>query len=250
MGALILANALAVAVVAILAMLVTTAGSLLATDWRADAASRQAWAEIDVAAAELRLPAKSVAPSLVDPRYLTATDDDALPSVFRTHHFASLAQVVESGTEASCATGIIAPASGPIPRVAAYEAAPRIARTISTAAASEVPLVRSPYQTARASLGLVVISCQTTRRVFRARTAAVTPRLVANGAWSQRLPHHRCVLTHTPPDRHVADIVVLSGDQCDRDQPYLPGLQSRSTTRQVAGARRRPMGSGRARQRP
>ena len=54
-GALILVNALAIAVVAILAMLVTTAGTLLAADWRADVASRQAWAEIDVAAADLRL---------------------------------------------------------------------------------------------------------------------------------------------------------------------------------------------------
>ena len=60
-GALILVNALAIAVVAVLAMLVTTAGTLLAADWRADAASRQAWAEIDVAAAELRLPAEGVA---------------------------------------------------------------------------------------------------------------------------------------------------------------------------------------------
>jgi hypothetical protein len=45
-GALILVNALAIAVIAILAILVTTAGSLLAADWRAEVAGRQAWAEI------------------------------------------------------------------------------------------------------------------------------------------------------------------------------------------------------------
>ena len=72
-GALIFVNALAIALVAVLAMLVTTAGTLLAADWRADVAGRQAWAEIDVAAADFRLTIGTAAPSQIHPRYLTAT---------------------------------------------------------------------------------------------------------------------------------------------------------------------------------
>jgi hypothetical protein len=212
-GASILVNALAIAVVTILAILVTTAGTLLAADWRAEVAARQAWADIDVAAAELRLPAKSVAPSLVDPRYLTATTGEALPSVFRTHHLASLAPVVERGSEASCATRIIVAARRPIPPAATSEAAPRKA--------------------ASASLGqelLLVASGRARPRVFRAGTAAVTTRLVANAAWSEGLAYHRCVLTRASPDRQVADVVVLSGDRRDRDQPNLPGASTGNST--------------------
>ena len=82
-GALILVNALAIAVVAILAILVTTAGTLLAADWRAEVAAHQAWTGIEVAAAELDLTLGTAALSQIDPRYLTATTGEALPSVFR-----------------------------------------------------------------------------------------------------------------------------------------------------------------------
>lgn len=226
-GALIPVNALAIAVVAVLAILVTTAGTLLAADWQADASSRQAWVEIDVAAAELRLRPESVALSQIDPRYLTATTSEALPSVSRTHRFASSALVVEAATEASCATRIVVAAAEPIPPIAASEAAPRIARKISTAAASVVATAHSPcWKPARASLGqelLVVASRRARPRGFRAGTAAIAAHLVANGVWSERVPHHQCVLTRAPPDRRVADIVVLSGDRGDRDQPDLPG---------------------------
>src|SRR5262249_44659942 len=68
-GTLVLVNALAVAVVAVLAVLVTTAGTLLAADWRADAASHQAWAEVESAAVEFPPPAWTAAPSQIDPRY-------------------------------------------------------------------------------------------------------------------------------------------------------------------------------------
>ena len=162
--------------------------------------------------------------SQIDPRYLTATTSEALPSVLRTRHLASSTPVVEAGTGAGSATRIVAAAGRPILSVAASEAAPRIARQISTAAASDVAMVHSPYRkAARASLGLVVASGRAWPRVLREGTAAVTARLVANGAWSERPPHHRCVLTRTSPDRHVADIIILSGDRCHRDQPNLPG---------------------------
>lgn len=233
-GALILVNALAIAVVAVLAILVTTAGTLLAADWQAGAASRQAWAEIDVAAAELRLRPETVALSQIDPSYLASTTSEALPSVFRTHRFASSAPVVQAATDASCATRVVVAAGEPIPAVAASEAAPWTARKNSTAAASEVATAHSPRgKPARASFGqelLVVASCRERPRGFRARTAAIAARLVANGAWSERLSHYQCVLTRAPPDRHVAHIVVLSSDRGDRGQSDLPGPSTGDST--------------------
>jgi len=106
-GALILVNALAIAVIAILAILVTSAGTLLAADWRAEVAARQAWAEIHVPATELDLTLGTATLSLIDPGYLTATTGEALPNVFGAHHLASSAPVVERATEASCATRIL-----------------------------------------------------------------------------------------------------------------------------------------------
>src|SRR5262245_59325204 len=94
-GALILVNALAVSVIAILAILVTTAGTLLAADWRAEVAGRQAWAEIHVPATELDLALGTATLSWIDPGYLTATTGEALPNVFRAHHLASSVPVVE-----------------------------------------------------------------------------------------------------------------------------------------------------------
>jgi hypothetical protein len=233
-GALILVSTLAIAVVAILAILVTTAGTLLAADWRAEVAARQAWAEIEVAGTELHLTLGTAALSQIDPRYLTATTGEALPSVFCTHHPASLAPVVERGSEASCATRIVVAARRPIPPIATSEAAPRIARKISSAQASEFAVAHSPHRkAARTSLGrefLLVASGQARPRAFRAGTAAVTTRLVANAAWSERLAYHRCVLTRAPPDRHVADVVVLSGDRRDRDPPNLPGASTGNGT--------------------
>src|SRR5262245_29928749 len=72
-GAMILVNALAVTVIAILAILVTTAGTLLTADWRAEGAARQVWTEIHVPASQRDLTLGTAALSLIDPRYLTAT---------------------------------------------------------------------------------------------------------------------------------------------------------------------------------
>ena len=221
-GALILVNALAIAVVAILAILVTTAGTLLAADWQADVASRQAWAEIDVAAAELRLRPESVALSQVDPRYLTATTSEALPSIIRAHRSASPAPVVEASAEASSVTRMVAASGESIPASLAPDAASRISPKISKAPASDVAVAHSPCRSAASTSPgqqlIVVASCRARPQVFRAETAASAARIVANGGvWSERLQYHRCILTRTPPDRHIADIVVLSGDRSNRD---------------------------------
>ena len=214
-GALILVNALAIAVIAILAILVTTAGTLLAADWRAEVAARQALAEIHVPATERDLTLGTAALSLIDPRYLTATTGEALPNVFRAHHLASSGPVVERGTEASSPRRILVATRGPVPPVATSDAAPRIARKISTAAESEFAMEL-----------LLVASGRVRPQGFHAGTAAVTA--VANGAWSERLAHHRCVLTRAPPDGHV--IVFLSGDRRDRDQPRLSGPSTANGT--------------------
>ena len=149
-GALILVNALAIAVIAILAILVTTAGTLLAADWRAEVASRQAWAEIDVAAGKFRLPAGRVAPPQIDPRYLTVTDGEPLRSVFDAYRFTALAPEVEP---ASCSPRIVVAPRGSIPPVK-LQGPPTSSRRISTVAASDVALVDPTCQRAGiASLG-------------------------------------------------------------------------------------------------
>jgi hypothetical protein len=225
-GALALVNALAVAVVAVLAMLVTTAGTLLAADWRADVVSRRACAEIDVAAAEFLLPAGRVVPPQIDPRYLAATNGGTLPGVFGAHRFASLVSALQACTHrpaAICRARTDVASGGSIPPVAA-PVAHRIARKISASSASDVALARSSnLEAAGVAQPLIVASCRALKQVSHAKRDVSAARLVANGAWSERLPHHHCVLTRAPPDRHVADIVVLSGDRGDRGQPDLPG---------------------------
>jgi hypothetical protein len=226
---LIFVNALAIAVVAILAIFVTTAGTLLAADWQADAASRQAWAEIDVAAAELRLPTENVATSQIDPRYLTATDDEALPSVFRAHCFAVPAPVVEAIAETSCVTRMVAATGESIPASLAPDAASRISRKINTAPASDVEMVHSPCRSAAStSLGqepLVVASCRTRPQIVHAKPAVSAVRMAANGeVWPGWLSCDRYVQPRALPHGHIADIVVLSGDWRDRDTcERLPG---------------------------
>ncbi len=215
-GALVFVNALVVAVVAVLAVLVTTAATLLAADWRADAASRQAWAQVDIAAVELCLPAGSVAPWQIDPRYL-ATDGEPLRSVVSADRFTSLAPEPQA---VRCSTRVVVASSGSIPPVEP-ESAPTSSRTTSTVAASDVALIDPTYRrAATASLGqepFIVASSRALPQVSRARPAVTTARLVANGgAWSDWLGCERGILTHPPSSGSIADIITLSGDRGDR----------------------------------
>jgi hypothetical protein len=212
-GALVFVNALAIAVVAVLAVLVTTAATLLAADWQGDAASRQAWAQVDIAAVELYLPAGSVAPPQIDPRYLTATDGEPLRSVFGAPRFTSLALEIEA---ASCSTRTIVACGGSIPP-AKLQGAPTSSRKTSTVAGSDADLADVTCQrVAVASLGqepLIVASCRALKQVSHAQRAVSAPRLAANGGvWPQRLARDR------PSDGSIADIIVLSGDRGDRDR--------------------------------
>jgi hypothetical protein len=212
-GALILANALAIAVVAILMMLVTTAGTLLAADWRADAARHQVWAEIGIAATELHLPARKVAPPQIDPRYLMAANGEPLRSVFDAHCFTAPAPELEA---ARCSTRIVAAPGGSVPP-AKLQGVPTSSRKIDTHAASDVALIDPTCRrAATASLGqelLIVASRRALKRISRAQRAVSAPRLVANGrVRPEWLPRH------VPSDGPIGHIIVLGGDR-DRRVP-------------------------------
>jgi hypothetical protein len=213
-GSLVLANALAVAVVAALAMLAITAGTLLAADWRAEDSDRQAWAEIDVATVELRLPAESVAPPQIDPRYLTSTD--ALPSVFRAHRFTSPAPAPSTHSPSAVHSAAIVLAPG---EFLSSETALTIPSKIGTGAAIDVAMGRKSSSASFGREPPVVASCRRQPRTQRAEPAVGVARLVANGEIClQWMPHDMRVLTRVAPRGYIADIVVLSGECGDRDQ--------------------------------
>jgi hypothetical protein len=222
-GVLTLVNALAVALVAVLAVLLTTASTLLAADWRAEVASRQACAEIDSAAIELCLPAATVAPSQIDPRYLTATDSEALRHVFRAHRFTAPVFAPEADRSAKCTAPIVIESGGPIPAVAAAEAAPRIGHKIGTAATPELANARSTDRTAGAaplSRGRGVAGSRSARPQVPAEPALGTARFVANGGlW---LVCDRPLL-RPPSNGQFTRVVVLSGDRGDRERRDFPG---------------------------
>ena len=69
-----------------LVMLVSTAGMLLAADWRAEVESRQTWAEVAPVLADWSPADREQVPA-VGTRYVGAFDQDALREVFRRHRF-------------------------------------------------------------------------------------------------------------------------------------------------------------------
>ena len=229
-GALTVVHALVVRS-PVLAALITTASALVAADWRSDADSRQAWAQIDFVAAECSPPVNAGTPWEIDPRYLPAGDSEALRSVFRAHRFVSATPALEATTHrpgAICASRTAVTSVAPLPPVAASQPAPRVAGKISTSEPSDLAMESSPYRkAASASCGqapLVLASRRARQQISRAEPTVCTVRLVANGdAWSEWLARDECILTRAPPHRHIADIVVLSRDRGDRDQRDFPG---------------------------
>jgi hypothetical protein len=220
-GALILVNVLAVALVAVLAMLVTTAGTLLVADLRADAANRQAWAEIGLAVAELGLPAGTVAPSHIDPRYLTATDNEALRSIFREHRFTSPVTGLEVGTGATCTTRIAVATGGFVPVSTSPEIASNVACSQVVIAAPEVAISeRAPRKTDRPRSSQVSI-VEAPRRSFKhfaAKRLAHRVPLVANGGiWSRWSSGDKGFVSWRPLHARDSRIVVVCVSQGDRD---------------------------------
>ena len=78
------AGVLAGAVAVRLVLLLTAAGALLAADWRTEAESRQAWAEVAPRWAEGKAGVRRQSAD-IDTRYLAASEKEALRRVFRVH---------------------------------------------------------------------------------------------------------------------------------------------------------------------
>jgi hypothetical protein len=79
-----LASVLAGIIAVGLVLLLTVAGTLLAADWRMEAESRQAWAEVAPAWAEWNAGVRRQSAD-IDTRYLAASEKEALRRVFRVH---------------------------------------------------------------------------------------------------------------------------------------------------------------------
>jgi hypothetical protein len=254
-SALTLVSAFTVVLVAVLAILLTAAESLVVADWRADVANCQAWAEIDIAAAELCRPAQRAAPSRIDPCYVVAADGEELQGVFCAHRIASLSpgqDVSQRLPEAVPATGIIVDPGRPVPPIAALETVSRVARSIQTPAASDGAMTRPTHRdAAKASLGraLAVAASHSARsQMLRAESTVSAVRLVANGGtWSDGLVGDRRVL---PPHGHSANIVVLCGDRDSRDRCGFPAVSTRDgavDSDELPGCRGPPTAEGRPR---
>lgn len=227
-GALVLVNALAVVLVAVLAMLVTTAGTLLAADWRADFAGRQGWAEVDLTAPELSLPVPPATATQIDPRYHATIENKVLPRIFRAHRSASVASLPEFAT-AIHATRFVVASEDAMPAPTTQDAALNqpCNEGGSTAAAfvgmsGRVPETAANVLTAEAS------NAWASRRkrplVLRVGHTAAQTWLVAN-AWSRWPPHDLCVRAQAPRRARTADIIILGNGRDDQSRP-LPELSA------------------------
>jgi hypothetical protein len=210
-GAVTIIHAFAVAVAAVLAMLVTAAGALLAADWRADVQSRQTWAQLGPTAVEWSLPVGAAAPWEIDMRYLPVVDNEALRHISRAHRFASaepvlqvITEVLDTSPEITCTQAINA---GAVSELGASDRALRkFASTVCAAASNAVASRRGP---------------PLARRVGR---AAPQTRLAANANAGSGWPaRDECILTRTLPGSQTADIIVLGSSRDDRTQPFPDG---------------------------
>lgn len=192
-GALTFVHALAVAVTAALALLVTTAGALLAADWRADVQSCQAWAQINIAPAELRLPMVAVRPGDIDPRYLSVGNNEALRRVFQAHRFAPQAFIL-----------------GTLKRVSASAAA-TCQDDLTSQVARAVPNTRLT--------GATIVAASHRKAACAGRVAA-RARLVVNASGWQGWPGPECIVSPTAAQRHTADIIVLGSRQDEQARPF------------------------------
>lgn len=193
-GVITIVHALAIMATAAVALLVTTASTLLAADWRADVESREAWAQINIAAAELSLPAIPAMGDDLDPRYLAAVDEVALRHVLQAHRFAPQAPMLDSTERGSP----------------------------NAATASQVDLTG---QAARTAVGRT-ISAAATRVAGSRRRAAVgghvapRARLVVNANACRGWPGAEYIWSPTTPHRHTANIVVLGSRRDDQSRPF------------------------------
>jgi hypothetical protein len=196
-GGLIAAHALAVAAIAVLAILVTAAGSLLAADWRANVESHRAWTETDIAAVELGRGALAARPCKIDPVYSQAAGNEALHRLLQAHRFA----VSPSVPQAAAATSLN--------------------RGVTSAALSEAAMSGgTPHKDAATEdqAPAIVAFRQRRARPLQAKPAACPMRLVAN-AWLEWPTRAGGTVARGAFDRPVANVLVLCGDGGDRARP-------------------------------
>ena len=193
----------------VVAMLIAAAGALLVEDWRADLESRQAWAEFAPLVAQWNGTVGREPAHRVDPRYLSALDNDAVHRVLRIHRSAIAVAPVQAIAEPCSASAISPPAP-----VHASDAAPTATCSgeISTAEVSR----RGQIELARAPTAAILVASD--RRVAVARCAehGVRTRVVVHGSgWSAPV---WSVLTRPTPWQ-PARIIVLGARQGDQTTP-------------------------------
>jgi hypothetical protein len=197
----------------VVAMLIAAAGALLMEDWRADLESRQAWAGLAPLVAEWNEAVGGQAVHGVDPRYLSALDNDAVQRVLRSHRSAIAAVPVQAIAESCAASAISRSPSA----VDASDAAPT-ATCNGESSTAEVSR-GGGIERARVFTAASLVACD--RRVAFARCAehGVPTRLVVNGSgWSAREWGVPTWPTPSQPGR----IIVLGAGQRDQTTPAEP----------------------------
>jgi hypothetical protein len=195
MDASTIASVVAVAATSAVAMLATTVGALMVSDWQADMQSRQEWAQLGLTPVHISRPLGLACESDVDPRYLDPASDETLRRVLQVYRAAAQTTYIVPDRERSAGLPPAKAVPGPISGAGA----------VSTADAPE----RAPSDAAGARLAATKTISWKGRS--RAKVLAARVRLVANGhAWPAPIP---------PRVDKAADIIVLSGRQRERAPP-------------------------------
>jgi hypothetical protein len=190
------------------AMLIAAAGALLVADWWADLESRQAWAGFAPLVAEWTGTAGCEAADRIDPRYLSALDDDAVQRVLRSHRSVVAVAPVQAIPETRSRSPVAVDASDAAPAVllSPLHVAVEVSR-------------RGQIERARAPTAATLV--ESDRRVAFARCAehGVPTRLVVNGSgWSA--PEWGVPTWPTP--WQTARVIVLGTRQGDQRTPAEP----------------------------
>lgn len=222
-GGLTAAYALAVTAIAVLVILVTAAGTLLAADWRTNIESHRAWTETNVAAVELGRGAPAARQCRIDPVYSQAASNEALHRLLQAHRYVVSRPASEATPETRAAPSG-APTVGPVPGVPQAAAATSLNRGATSAALSEAAMSGgTPHKDAatEAQAPTIVAFLQRRARPLQAKPAACQMRLVAN-AWLEWPTRAGSTVARGAFDRPVANILVLCGDG-DRARPLPEG---------------------------
>lgn len=193
----------AAVLIGVLATFIAFAGLLIASDWKADVQSRQAWAQLGLTPAHLSRAVELARESDLDRRYLAPSSDEALRQALQVYRAA--AQKTYSVPDIERSAGL--PPAQPMPARA------RDAGAESKAVAPK----RAPSDVVGTRLAATKTASWKGRS--RDKLLAARVRLVANGGtWPDRpapIP---------PRVNKTADIIVLS----DRQREQAPPLPEAS----------------------